>query len=100
MKYIVNGDIVLSRSPEGPLATEIGAFAKWASEQGYARYSRYRQVLLAAGFSRWLGRQVVSVRRVSSEHPNGTPSVRIDGAHLERSWPRATVCQSYGETRR
>ena len=70
MKYIVNGDIVLSRPPEGPLAAQIGAFAKWASEQGYARYSRYRQVLLAACFSRWLGRQVVSVGRVSSEQPS------------------------------
>ena len=70
MKYIVNGDIVRSRPPAGPLATQIGAFAKWASEQGYARYSRYRQVLLAACFSRWLGRQAVSVRRVSSEQPS------------------------------
>jgi len=26
MKYIVNGDIVLSRPPEGPLATQIGAY--------------------------------------------------------------------------
>jgi site-specific recombinase XerD len=69
MKYIINGDIVLSRPPEGPLAAQIGAFAKWASEQGYARYSRYRQVLLAACFSRWLGRQAVSGRRVSSEEP-------------------------------
>jgi len=69
MKSIINGDIVLSRPPEGPLAAQIGAFAKWASEQGYARYSRYRQVLLAACFSRWLGRQAVSVRRVSSEEP-------------------------------
>jgi len=67
MKYIINGDIVLSRPPEGPLAAQIGTFAKWASAQGYARYSRYRQVLLAACFSRWLGRQAVSVRRVSSE---------------------------------
>jgi len=69
MKYIINGDIVLSRPPEGPVAAQIGAFAKWAGEQGYARYSRYRQVLLAACFSRWLGRQAVSVRRVSSEEP-------------------------------
>ena len=70
MKYIVHGDIVLSRPPEGPLATQIGPFAQWASEQGYARYSRYRQVLLAACFSRWLSRQVVSVQRVSTEQPS------------------------------
>jgi hypothetical protein len=69
MKYVINGDVVLSRPPEGPLAAQIGAFATWASEQGYARYSRYRQVLLAACFSRWLGQQAVSVRRVSSEQP-------------------------------
>ena len=67
MKYIINGDVGLSRPPEGPLAAQIGAFAKWASEQGYARYSRYRQVLLAAGFSRWLGQRAVRRCRVSSD---------------------------------
>jgi len=67
VKYIINGDVVLSRPPEGPLAAQIGAFAKWASEQGYARYSRYRQVLLAAGFSRWLGQRAVRRCRVSSD---------------------------------
>jgi integrase/recombinase XerD len=70
MKYVINGDVVLSRPPEGPLAAQIGAFATWASEQGYARYSRYRQVLLAACFSRWLGQRAVRVRRVSSEQPS------------------------------
>lgn len=84
MKYIVNGDIVLSRPPEGPLATQIGAFAEWASEQGYARYSRHRQVLLAAGFSRWLGREVVSVRRVSSEQPSRYLRSRARRVRLHR----------------
>ena len=69
MKYIVDGDIVLSRPPTGPLAAQIAAFAQWTREQGYARYSRYRQVLLAAGLSRWLGQQAVELSRVSSEHP-------------------------------
>jgi integrase/recombinase XerD len=64
MKIIIDGEIVLSR----PLAAHITAFAKWARAQGYARRSRYRQVLLAACFSRWLGHQAVSVCRVSSEH--------------------------------
>lgn len=84
MKYVVHGDIVLSRSPEGPLATEIGAFAKWASEQGYARYSRYRQVLLAASFSRWLGRQGVGVRRVSSEQQSRYLRSRARRVRLHR----------------
>ena len=69
MKYIVDGDIVLSRPPTGPLAAQIAAFAQWTREQGYARYSRYRQVLLAAGLSRWLGQQAVELSRVSSDHP-------------------------------
>jgi site-specific recombinase XerD len=68
MKYVVNGDVVLSRPLEGPLSAHIGAFAQWARDLGYAWASRYRQVLLAACFSRWLGQQAVSVRRVSAEH--------------------------------
>lgn len=68
MKCIVNDDVVLSRPLEGPLSAHIAPFAMWAREQGYARRSRHRQVLLAACFSRWLGQQAVSVRRVSAEH--------------------------------
>ncbi|MCR4338522.1 MAG: site-specific integrase [Gemmatimonadaceae bacterium] len=68
MKYIVDGDIVLSHPPDGPLAAEIKAFAEWAREQGYARYSRYRKVLLASCFSRWLKKQAIRLRGISSEH--------------------------------
>jgi integrase/recombinase XerD len=71
MKYIVDGDIVLSQwsqPPNGPLAALIEAFAEWAREQGYTWCSRYRKVLLAAGFSRWLGKQTIRLRGVSSEH--------------------------------
>jgi site-specific recombinase XerD len=84
MKYIVNGDVVLSRPPEGPLAAEIGAFADRASEQGYARYSRYRQALLAADFSRWLGQQAVSVHRVSSDQPSRYLRSRARRVRLHR----------------
>ena len=68
MKYIVDGDIVLSQPPNGPLAARMEAFAAWAREQGYTWCSRYRKVLLAAGFSRWLGKQTIRLRGVSSEH--------------------------------
>ena len=68
MKCIVNDDVVLSRPLEGPLSSHITAFAQWARDQGYAWASRYRQVLLAACFSRWLGQQRISVRLVSAEH--------------------------------
>ena len=68
MKCIVNDDVVLSRPLEGPLSAYIAAFAQWARDQGYAWASRYRQVLLAACFSRWLGQQAVTVRRVSAGH--------------------------------
>jgi len=69
MQCIVNDDVVLSRPLEGPLSAHIAAFARWVREQGYARCSRHRQVLLAACFCRWLGRHDVSVRSVSAEHP-------------------------------
>ena len=68
MKCIIDEDVVLSRPLEGPLAVQVPAFAKWAREQGYARYSRYRKVLLAACFSRWIGQQAVGLRRVFSAH--------------------------------
>src|SRR5437016_5332312 len=69
MKYIINDDVVLSRPVAGPLGAQIAAFAEWARDQGYASDSRYRRVLLAAGFSRWFGRQAVRPRCLSSEHP-------------------------------
>jgi len=69
VKHIIDDDVVLSQPLEGPLAAQIAAFAKWARDQGYALQSRYRRVLLAAGFSRWLGQQAVRLRRVSAEHP-------------------------------
>ena len=68
MRHIIDDQVVLSRPLEGPLAAQIAAFARCAREEGYARQSRYRRVLLAAGFSRWLGRQAVRLPRVSSEH--------------------------------
>lgn len=68
MKYAINGQIVLSRPPEGPLAAHICSFAKWMSEQGYALCSLHRQVLLAACFSRWLGKKDVRLHALSSEH--------------------------------
>lgn len=69
MKYVINDQIVLSQPLAGPLAAYIPPFGQWASEQGYARYSIYRQVLLAGCFSRWLEQRGVSMRQVSSEHP-------------------------------
>jgi integrase/recombinase XerD len=69
MKWVVNDDLHLSQPLEGPLAAHIAGFARWASDRGYSQYSRYRQVLLATCFSRWLGQQAVSLRHVSPEHP-------------------------------
>jgi len=68
MKCIVDDDVVVSQPVEGPLSAYVAAFATWAREQGYAWASRYRQVLLAACFCRWLGQRAVSVRRVSAKH--------------------------------
>jgi integrase/recombinase XerD len=68
MKCIVSEDVVLSRPLEGPLSAHIAGFAKWARVEGYALYSRQRQVLLAACFSRWLGQERVSPGRVTSGH--------------------------------
>jgi site-specific recombinase XerD len=68
MKCIVDDDVALSQTLEGPLSAHIAAFATWVRDQGYAWASRYRQVLLAACFSRWLGQHGITIRRVSVGH--------------------------------
>jgi len=68
MKCIVNNQVVLSRPPEGPLAAQVGLFAKSVGEQGYSRVSIHRQVLLAACFSRWLKQKGVGLRSICSDH--------------------------------
>lgn len=68
MTYIVDNDVVLAQTLEGPLSAQIERFARWAREEGYAFPTRRRKVMLAACFSRWLGQQAVSIRRVSSAH--------------------------------
>jgi len=68
MKCIVSEDVVLLRPLDGPLSVHIGGFAKWLRDEGYALYSRHRQVRLAACFSRWLGEEGVDLSDVGSEH--------------------------------
>jgi integrase/recombinase XerD len=68
MKCIIDNQIVLSRAPEGPLAAHIRPFARSLREQGYGLDSTHRQVLLAMCFSRWLEKQGISLRRLSSDH--------------------------------
>jgi integrase/recombinase XerD len=69
VKYFIDKRIVLSRTPEGPLAPHIRPFADSLREQGYALASIHRHVLLAACFSRWLQQHGVSLRTITSDHP-------------------------------
>jgi len=68
MRFIISGDVVLSRPLEGPLSAHIGAFAASVRQQGYALNTQHRHVLLAACFSRWLGQKAIGVHRVCAEH--------------------------------
>lgn len=68
MKCVINDRIVLSQAPDGPLAGHIDAFAQSQTTQGYARYSIYRQVLLAVDFSHWLKQKGIGLSHVSSDH--------------------------------
>ncbi len=70
MKCIIDTQVVLSRVPEGPLVTQLGPFAQSLREQGYSREAVHRQVLLAAGFSRWLNRRRVALRSITLDHPS------------------------------
>ena len=69
MKCIIDGLVVLSRAPEGPLAAYIKPFAGFLHKQGYALGTIHRQVLLGACFSQWLERQGVALGSITSDHP-------------------------------
>ena len=69
MKCVIDSQVVLLRTPEGPLAAYVKPFAGLLREQGYARDSIQRQVMLTACFSRWLNYQGVPLRNITSEHP-------------------------------
>jgi integrase/recombinase XerD len=68
MKYVVNDQVVLSRVPEGPLAAYLAPFASSLQQQGYTRGYVHRQVLLAAGFSRWLKQRGFRLRCLTADH--------------------------------
>lgn len=68
MKCIIDNQVVLSRPPEGPLAPQIGSFARWVTEQGYSLAAIHRRVLLAACFSRWLKQKGVGLPGICSDH--------------------------------
>ncbi len=55
MSFVINSQVVLSHSPEGPLAMYIGSFADSLGAIGYAAPSIRHQVRIAACFSQWLG---------------------------------------------
>ena len=69
MRHVISHQVVLSQAPEGPLATWLDRFADAASGQGYTRSSICRRILLAAGFSRWLGREGIDLGCINSDHP-------------------------------
>ncbi len=69
MKHVIDHQVVLAQVPEGPLAPWLKGFADAVSDQGYARWSIGRRILLAAGFSRWLEQESIDLRSIGSEHP-------------------------------
>ena len=72
MWYRVNSQVVLRVAPggpDGPFATHLRSFADSLIQQGYCRHYVQRQVMLAAGFSRWLKEKGVPRHRIASEHP-------------------------------
>jgi hypothetical protein len=95
MGCIVDGDVVLSRPPAGPLSARIDAFAAWSREQGYTLRSRWRQVLLAACLCRWLGERALSVRRVCDEH--ATQFLRSRARRVQIQPDDATVLRQFLE---
>jgi integrase/recombinase XerD len=84
MRYIINEQLFMRRPPEGPLAAHVGPFGKWAFEQGYSKNRVGSRVVLAAGFSQWLGQKGISAQEVSGEHPVQYLRHRWRQKHVDR----------------
>jgi len=69
VKYVINDDLALSRPPEGPVASYIVPFPEWLGDRGYGLVSMRNQVLMAAGFSKWLGQKGIELSDISGDHP-------------------------------
>jgi integrase/recombinase XerD len=68
MKHFINDDVVLSRTPEGPLANYVVPFSEWLRDRGYALVSMRNQVLMAAGFSQWLRHKGIELSDINGVH--------------------------------
>jgi len=64
----IDTHVVRSRPLEGPLGGQLGPFTRSLQEQGYARSTIHRRVLLVAGFSRWLNQRGIGLQSVTTTH--------------------------------
>lgn len=92
VKCIIDNQIVLLRSPEGPLSAHIASFAIWVRSQGYAAHSIHRMILLAACFSRWLGHKRVGQRDITRENVARYLRYRARYAQLRAGDATALMC--------
>ncbi|WP_245464614.1 hypothetical protein [Mesorhizobium sp. M1E.F.Ca.ET.045.02.1.1] len=51
------------------MASYIVPFAEWLGDRGYGLVSMRNQVLMAAGFSKWLGHKGIELSDISGGHP-------------------------------
>lgn len=58
----------LLKTPTGPLACHLDAYARDLSEQGFRRLSMAPQIRLVASFSQWLKANGVGLEALSDEH--------------------------------
>jgi site-specific recombinase XerD len=81
MKFVINDNLVLSRPPEGPVASYIVSFAEWLINRGYGIVSLRNQVLMAVGFSKWLEQKGIELKSIGAEH---TERYLLDREHYRR----------------
>lgn len=91
MTYFIHEQVVLSQSPEGPLAAHLASFANFIGEQGYSAFSLRRHVRIAAGFSRWLGQIGIQGHSICSAH--GVEYLRDRARHLRPGRGDSAVLQ-------
>ncbi len=69
---------------EGPLAPYFDAYAEYLADQAYSQISYWKKTFLISEFSRWLGRQGLSVDEITTAHEEAFLRHRAQRCRLKR----------------
>src|SRR5882757_3800265 len=78
----------IKRLRQGPLNEHLDAYASAVAEQGYTHDSIRQQIVVIAGFSRWLAQKHIDVQALSSQVVDRYLRLRRRQQRIRRGEPK------------